>query len=187
MDKKTNQKSEATAEWYKVGWVKSAHGIKGELYIQLLSKKAEWLSDMKSFRLKPLPGSSVEPMTFSFKRVKPHKLGLIVLPEGFNNRNQSELWKGADFLIDRSIFETKEDETPYLVEFEGFEVFDVNLGLIGHVRGFMDNGAQDLLIVQKFESEEEIWIPFVDAFIVEMDKAAGVIKMDLPEGLVDAN
>lgn len=172
-------------DWYKVGWVKSAHGIKGELYIQLLSKKADWLKDLKSFQLKPLPGKG-ESQVFQFKRVKPHKVGLIVLPEGFTTRNQSEEWKGADFLIDKAILQTGEGEKPYLVEFEGFQVEDARLGVVGSVTGFMDNGAQDLLVVQSPDGKE-IMIPFVDAFIVETDKQGRLLKMDLPEGLVDAN
>lgn len=177
--------SAQSTDWYKVGWVKSAHGIKGELYIQLLSKKADWLQDLKKFQLKPLAGGG-EPRVFKFKRVKPHKVGLIVLPEGFSNRNQSEEWKGADFLIDKAILQSQDGETPYLVEYEGFRVEDVNLGFIGTVRGFMDNGAQDLLVVEA-PGGTEILIPFVDAFVLETDRPGQLLKMNLPEGLVDAN
>lgn len=178
-------RSTGQTDWYKVGWVKSAHGIKGELYIQLLSKKADWLEDLESFQLKPLPGKG-ESRVFKFKKAKPHKVGLIVLPEGFSNRNQSEEWKGADFLIDKAILQTEEGEKPYLVEFEGFQVEDARTGVVGTVKGFMDNGAQDLLVVESPEGKE-IMIPFVDAFVVETDKQARLLKMDLPEGLVDAN
>lgn len=165
--------------------MKSAHGIKGELYIQLLSKTADWLDALERFQLKPLPGKG-DAQVFSFKRVKPHKVGLIVLPQGFVNRNQSEEWKGADFLIDKAILQSDDGDAPYLVEFEGFTVEDVHLGVIGVVCGFLDNGAQDLLVVQSAEGEE-VLIPFVESFLLETNREDRVLKMDLPPGLVDAN
>ncbi len=177
--------SERQIDWYKVGWVKRAHGIKGELYIQLLSKTADWLEDLKIFQLKPLPGGREDPQVLTLKRVKPHKQGLILLPEGFSHRNQSELWKGSDFLIDKAILQTEDGEKPYLIEFEGFTVEDVRLGVVGVVEGFMDNGAQDLLLV-KPPHGEEVLIPFVDAFLLDSNKKERTLKMNLPEGLVDA-
>ena len=35
------------------------------------------------------------------------------------------------------------------------------------------------------EEGEQVLIPFVEDFIVDIDKAEGVIYMDLPAGLVD--
>lgn len=166
--------------------MKSAHGIKGELYIQLLSKKADWLEDFKVFALRPRGKPDTEIQSFNIKRVKPHKQGLILLPESFSNRNQSEEWKGADFFIDKSILATDEGESPYLVEFEGFKVKDVRLGFVGRVVRFQDNGAQDLFVVEK-EDGSEVLIPFVDPWIKELNKEAKEILMDLPEGLVDAD
>ena len=41
------------------------------------------------------------------------------------------------------------------------------------------------LIVVETEEGEQVLIPFVEDFIVDIDEAEGVIYMDLPAGLVD--
>ena len=41
------------------------------------------------------------------------------------------------------------------------------------------------LIVVETEAGEQVFIPFVEDFIVDIDEAEGVIYMDLPAGLVD--
>ncbi|MCB0408197.1 MAG: 16S rRNA processing protein RimM [Bdellovibrionales bacterium] len=169
-------------DWYPVGWVKSAHGIKGEIYVQLFSKKAEWLAELKTFQLKINDGSE---QVFLIKRVKSHKEGLILLPEGFNNRNQSEQWKKAEFLIPKDILISDDASKPFLVEVEGFEVRDSTIGVIGPIIGFQDNGAHDLLIVEK--NGNSYLIPFVDAFIQEINKEEKWILMNLPDGLFDEN
>ena len=130
------------------------------------------------FQLKPRPGSGQSTSVLSFERVRPHKQGLIILPKEWRTRNQSELWKGADFSIDRSILVTEGDETPYLVEFEGFAVEDLRLGEVGRVVGFQDNGAQDLLVVRTPE-QTDVLIPFVEAFTKKTDKTRKKLVMDL--------
>ena len=53
--------------------------------------------------------------------------------------------------------------------------------LVGTVLSLSSNGPQDLLVV----GEREFLIPFVEAFILEIDFPNRKIFMDLPEGLLD--
>jgi 16S rRNA processing protein RimM len=167
--------------WHAVGWVKDAHGLKGELYIQLFAKKADWLKDLTTFTLKNK--TSGEEKTYQSKRTKPHKLGLIIWPEEFKDRNQSEAVKGFTFLIPKEILVSPDALHPYLIEIEGFGVVDATLGAIGVVRGFEYNGAQDLLVVDY--QGREVLIPFVDELIQKFDRSNKTIQMDLPPGLLD--
>ncbi|MEO0337370.1 MAG: ribosome maturation factor RimM [Pseudomonadota bacterium] len=166
--------------FFKVGWVKEAHGLKGEVYVKLLSKSPEWLSELSEFCLEKKGSQTLHKV----KKWREHKQGLILLIEGVTDRNQSEELRGSDFCIPADLLTSEEGENPYLIEVMGFEVTDQVLGVVGQVVGFVDNGAQDLLEVKSNEGEIHL-VPFVDAFVKELDKKDKKIHMELPEGLIE--
>ena len=71
-------------------------------------------------------------------------------------------------------------------ELIGYEVRDRKAGRIGKVAGIDDNTENVLLVVEN-EVGEDVFIPFVDDFIEEIDEGENVIYTDLPEGLVNLN
>ena len=164
---------------FKAGWVRDAHGLKGELYIQLFAKRADWLNSFKEFWLETASGRQ----SFTVDRAKPHKDGLIVKSKIIIDRTQAEGLKGAAFLIPADYLKANPGETIYLKEIEGFTVQNGNVQ-IGSIVGFATNGVQDLLTVKT--NKKEILIPFVEAFIRQIDFDNRVVFMELPEGLDDA-
>ena len=172
--------SEIETKYFKVGWVKEAHGLRGEVYVKLLSKDPEWLGEFSHFAL----GSEESLSLHEAKSWKPHKQGIILSIKGITNRNQSEALKGQDFSIPRHLLQTQSDESPFLIEVLNFRVIDVRVGFVGTVVGFVDNGAQDLLEVKDDQDVVHL-IPFVDSFLVEISRDEKTIRMDLPEGLIE--
>lgn len=70
----------------------------------------------------------------------------------------------------------------FLHQILGFDLYDIGGKCLGTITGFGSNGAQDLLKVQG-EAGPEVLIPFVQAFLVNIDFDKRQVKMDLPEGL----
>lgn len=161
----------------KVGWVKDAHGLKGELYVQLLAKKADWLTSFKEFWLEDKLGKVTR---YTVERAQPHRDGLIVKPHETSDRNQTELLKGHVFHIPEDYLHAREGENIFLHEIAGFTVWNGDKE-IGKIEGFSTNGAQDLLNVRS--DTKEFYVPFVTAFIREIDRDGRRIIMDLPPGL----
>ncbi len=168
-----------------VGKVRDAHGLKGELFIVLFAKVADWLSKLETFDLirKELVDGKIEEVRHSFtvKRVKPHKNGLILNPNEMEDRTQAEGFAGATFEIPSELLVSEEGETIYLKEIEGFTVFDGKTE-VGPITGFSSNGAQDLLKVKSSGGEAEI--PFVPEMINKLDFKNKRVMMDLPQGLL---
>jgi 16S rRNA processing protein RimM len=170
-----------------VGKVRDSHGLKGELFVVTnLDKAPPWLAQFTEFTLEfkaPSEEGTHENQTkkFSVKKTRPHKKGFIVKSDEINDRNESDIFKGAQFYIEEKYLESKAGEEVYLKEVEGFKVFDKDL-LIGTIVGFSSNTAQDLLVVDA-GNDNEIQIPFVKAFVSEIDWKNKKVKMDLPEGL----
>jgi 16S rRNA processing protein RimM len=66
---------------------------------------------------------------------------------------------------------------------EGFIIMDQHKGEIGEILAVIDSTAQTLLEVEY--KGEEIYVPLVDQFVVEVDTKNKILKMDLPEGILD--
>ena len=71
----------------------------------------------------------------------------------------------------------------YFHEVIGFEVDDKRLGVVGVIQSINDSSAQPLFEVLK--GDNEILIPMIDHFLVEIDRKNKKVKMDLPEGLIE--
>jgi 16S rRNA processing protein RimM len=171
-----------TQDLRKVGKIKASHGIKGEVFLLIFSKDTSWVStNIKIY----LTQNEKDFKAFALNRVKPHKEGVIAVLEGITTRNESDLLIGQEIWVDPSVFVSKNQQSLYLVEIEGFEIIDQTAGSIGFIKGFSSNTAQDLLLVEDDDAEYEI--PFVKEFIVNINHEERIVKTNLPEGLLDIN
>ena len=169
------------AEHLKVGYIQKAHGLRGQLYLRLFSGKADWAENMKGAELSFRRGDEVRVMRLTYH--SPHKEGFIVSCEGINDRDQAEEVKGFELSIPRKWLVSAKGESIYLQEIEGFELFDEKLGWIGVIEGFSHSGAQDLLEVSH-EGQTRL-VPIVAELISELDFPNRILRMNLPEGLLE--
>lgn len=172
-----------------IGKIKDAHGLRGELYVLVFSGDISWLDDIEQIAL----SSETQKLTLTSLTIvstKPYKDGFILKSKEISDRTQAESIRGALVSIDEDYLVAEEGETIYLSEIESFEVF-VDDKCIGKIVGFSSNGAQDILEVEPSEinegSSKVYEIPFVDAFVKEIDHDAQKIYLTLPEGLLEIN
>ncbi len=162
----------------KVGKIKDAHGLKGEVYVLVFSQDTSWSEKLSVVYLES-PENEIIP--YQVAHCKPHKDGLILKFESVNDRNQSEALKGWSFLIPDEILVSSEGETIYLKEVLNFQVL-LKDQFVGYVKAFSSNGMQDLLIIQHDDHNFEV--PFVSDFILKIDFKAQKLFMNFPEGLM---
>jgi 16S rRNA processing protein RimM len=102
------------------------------------------------------------------------------------DRNVAEALKGAAVFIPQSRFPTLSDDEFYWTELIGLEVENLQGEHLGTVSDMMSNGPQSILRIQPAASADahpevaaqERLIPFVEAFIIKVDKAAKKITVD---------
>ena len=169
--------------WTKIGKVKDAHSLKGDVYILVFSKDISWLKDVDSFAL-AMPDKENDKTIYEIERIKAFKDGVMIKPKGVDDRNQSEALKGRLFYLPEELFESDEGDTIYLKEILGFQVVDQDGKDIGKIVEFSSNTMQDILVVE-MATGKKVEIPFVDAFIIEIKFEEKILEMDLPEGLLD--
>jgi 16S rRNA processing protein RimM len=165
-----------------VGWVKQAHGLRGELFVQLYAKKADWLSDLNNISLLGPGDSSLK--TWDVEFCRPHKDGLILKVKGISDRNVSETMRRSGVYIAEDLLKADAGEAPFLAQVLGFDVVDREGVILGKIVGFGTNGAQDLLQLKR-ENGVEALVPFVEAYLQNIDFDKHQVKMDLPPGLLE--
>jgi 16S rRNA processing protein RimM len=171
------------SKWKKVGKIKDAHGLRGDLHVLVFSKDASWAEDLKIAALGVTEDEKAL-KTYSIEKWKPFKEGLLLKFENVPDRTAAEKLKGQLFFIPEELLTSEEGETIYLSEIEGFEVIDHQGVKLGKIVGFSNNQAQDLLVVEKV-SGGQAEIPFVEDFIVDINFENRQVQMDLPEGIWD--
>lgn len=163
-----------------VGWVPSAHGLRGEIFVRLYAGESDWHEDAESLSL--LLANSTALKAFTIHKATPHKDGLIVKFNEICDRNQAEAVAKSGVYIEESLLQSDEGEPVFLKQLEGFEVVDKEGNSLGRITGFASNGPQDLLQVKTAAGKEAL-VPLVDDFLVHIDFDKQQVTMDLPPGL----
>jgi len=179
------------ADAVELGRIQDAWGIKGWVRIQPHSADTDALFASQDWFLQPPEARFARGFSaFSgcvavrVAELKAHADGLVARLEGVADRNGAEALKGSRISLPRSAFpETPEGEY-YWVDLIGLEVFNregVNLGV---VRDLMATGPTSVLVLEYpvvedgVEKTAERMIPFVSAYIDEVDRQARRIVAD---------
>jgi 16S rRNA processing protein RimM len=156
----------STTDLLKVGRVTKAHGLRGEVVVQLWTDLTE--------RLDPGSVLNTPDGDLTVEGARPFQDRWIVQFEGINDRSQAERLRGTEL-------EAESVEIPgklWVHELVGAIVFDVDGKELGAVSAVEANPASDLLVL-----ETGGLIPL--RFMTQSDAAAGTLVVDIPEGLLD--
>lgn len=175
------------SKWRKVGKIKTAQGLRGDVWVLVFSGIADWSDRLEecglaSEDLETTPQVNLK--KYAVQKVKWHREGLVVKLAGVDDRNHSESLLNQFFYVSSEILVAQKGETLFLAEIEGFQVLQGG-ETIGTIVGFSSNGPQDLLVVAGPSQTYEI--PFVEAFLEKVDFQGKLVRMHLPEGLLEVN
>ena len=177
--------SPKNTSFVKAGFVRKAHGVKGEVLLSL--DAGYWPPSAGAVYLKKRSKvRSGQNILFDKKDLKAwpvlsarsSALGVIVQLKGLENRNSAQAEAGCEVYLQSCHFQSKKGESFYLSELLGFRVYqsEQQLGFIDH---FLSHSHQDLLAVKSL-SQEIIEIPFVSAYIESVDFNKKTLKLKLP-------
>jgi 16S rRNA processing protein RimM len=166
-----------------VGRILDAWGIKGGLRVQAYSADADALFNAKHWYLKstgPKPGQ----VLLAVRSVREQGEGIVAMAEGVDDRNAAEALRGHEIHVARSEFPRTPDGEYYWVDLIGLDVVNRESQPLGRVIGLIDTGPHCVLrilpagIVEPAKPDQERLIPFVEAFVDDVDLAAKLIKVD---------
>ena len=160
-----------------VGYIAGAYGLKGWVRIKPYSSEADALLHAKTWWLDKPDMHDVTMM-----QSKSHSGDVVAQLMGVADRDAAEALKGTAVQIARSHFPALSDDEFYWVDLIGLAVENLQGEQLGNVSDMMDNGAHPILRVAVAstdgQSSNELLIPFVDQFVITVDRAAKKITVD---------
>ena len=156
------------------------HGLKGEIVAELLTDFPERFEDVDELILISPAGNrglaQLEGHRFQKDRV-------VLKLAGYDDVDRAKELVGYDFAVPESDRVPLEEDEFYDWELEGCTV-RVGDQSIGEVHSVMRTGGAAVLVVGNDSGGEQL-VPLAAEIVVSIDKAARVILIDPPEGLLD--
>jgi len=170
-----------------VGRVAKAHGITGELVVEVRTDDPEQrFASGKRLRLKaPRGEGGRQAPEVIVESARPHGARLLVRLRGVADRDSADALRGHLFVVDSAELPPIEDPDEfYDHQLEGLAVRTVDGREVGSVAEVLHTAAGELLSVRASEGGE-VLVPFVSAIVTSVSLADGVIEIDPPEGLLE--
>ena len=173
-------------EWLIVGLITSCHGINGQVKIKSLSDFDErflkpgirWLQNDNE------PPSKIV-LTSGYKQ--PGKEIFIIKLQGINTRNQAEDLKKYKILVKPNKLPKLKKEEFHFLELVNLQVKTLEndeLKIIGKVLN-LENEKNNLLVIELFENQKKVLIPFVKEIVPLVDIKNNFLIINPPNGLLE--
>ena len=166
-------------EVYKIGIINKPHGIHGELSFTF---DDDIFDRVDADYIVCLMDGILVPFFIESYRFRSDSSALIKL-EGVDNEQQARRFTNTEVYFPKKHVEGTEDEDLTWAYFTGFIIKDVKEGEIGKVTDVDDSTINTLFVVDR--DGKELLIPAQEDFIVNLDREARIITMDLPSGLIE--
>jgi 16S rRNA processing protein RimM len=159
-----------------VGFLRRAHGVRGEIIMDLHTDFPERLQKGKELFV----GQAHTPMTLNGAR--PHAKGMLVSFMGIANPEDAGQLRNQWVYVKATDVPRLPEGKLYQHELIGFQVVDENETPLGELVEIIETGANDVYVVRN-ESGKEILLPAISSVVLETDPARRVMRVHVLEGL----
>lgn len=168
-------------ESFRLGSVAKAHALAGELVFAFTpSEDPEEYEDLAEIWLGQ--GDRLVAYEIESFRPQPNSRALVKL-KGVDSIEAARQLAGAELWVPLEEMPELEEGDFYLHEVLGFRVVDEKSGELGQVADMYTSKAHPLLVM--LYQGKEVLIPIVPEVLVEIVKSEKIIRVRLPEGLLD--
>ncbi|WP_407483576.1 ribosome maturation factor RimM [Elizabethkingia meningoseptica] len=164
---------------YFLGVITRRHGLSGNVILKMDTDQPEFYSKMESMFIE-INGLLVPFFVEKISWSKGDALNIL-----FKNSNETLI----DQIIGKSVYQPLSTlpelsgKQFYYHEVVGYEIKDTEGVSFGLIRSVNDQTAQHYFILVL--NEKEIVVPMIKDWILDVDREAKVITMQLPDGLLD--
>jgi len=164
-----------------IGRISRPHGVRGEVVVEPETDRPERFAEGSSFELTSAAGA--RRLTVSHARQGRH--GWIVRFAEVTDRDAASALRGERLEVPRSVVPPAPTGSYYVFELIGATAVDRTAGALGTVVDAIESPAGWLLEVED-GSGRRVTLPFVERFLLGVDRETRRIDWDLPEGLIEA-
>mgnify|MGYP000845511912 CR=1 FL=1 len=166
-----------------VGRILGAFGVKGWIKIQPFSFDASALAASKTWWLQlERPGTPAR-QALKVLALRDHGEGLVAQLEGVEDRDGAERLRGGLLSVPRAAFPKTPDGEYYWLDLIGLQVVNTEGQDLGKVIDLIDTGPHCVFRIappgiEQPSPKQERLIPFVGAYVLDVDLAGKQIRVD---------
>jgi 16S rRNA processing protein RimM len=160
-----------------VGFLRRAHGVRGEMIMDLHTDFPERLRTGR----KLFVGEEYKQMTVA--SVRPHARGMLVKFKGIETPEDVTEFRNQWVYVKAADVPALPEGQIYQHELMGFKVVDESDHSLGELVEIIETGANDVYVV-KDESGKEILLPAIPSVILNIDSESRLMRVHLLDGLV---
>lgn len=155
-----------------MGHVSAPFGVKGWVKVQPYTETVDALLDYPVWWL-DVGGQWRE---CQIAQAEAHHKTVAAKLEGYDDRDRAEDLKGCRVAVTREAMPEAGEGEYYCADLIGLQVVNREGVLLGRVARLLETGANDVLVVDGGSGER--LIPFVGAYIDQVDIAGGMLRVD---------
>lgn len=159
-----------------VGFLRRAHGVRGEIIMDLHTDFPERLRSGR----KLFVGEGHQLMTLEGAR--PHAKGMLVKFKGIETPEDAGQMRNQWVYVLTSDVPSLPEGRLYKHELFGFQVVDENQNPLGELVEIIETGANDVYVVRD-QAGKEILLPAISSVVLETDTSRRIMRVHLLEGL----
>ena len=167
-------------EFVTIAKIVKPRGLRGELVADLLTDFPERFEKLEKV-VGVLPDGTRRDLIIEDFWFQKHRV--VIRFDGIDSIEEAEPLRNTDICVPESESVELDDDEYFDWQLEGCEVRTTEGKPIGKVREIMRTGGTENLVVDG--DGREYLIPFAGAICTEVDVEAKLIRVDLPEGLLE--
>jgi 16S rRNA processing protein RimM len=164
-----------------IGRVGRAHGLKGELRVELFFADSDALEHVDELWLSPKPETSEGAKSHEIEAARPVPKAYLVKLAGVGDRNAAEALRGSIVWVPRSALAADEGEY-FLVDLVGAKVTSPE-GELGTVIEIATHPSVDAIVIKTLDGRT-VEQPLLDEWIQRVSVDERVIELSSLDGLI---
>lgn len=165
--------------YIQIGQIYREHGVKGLLKAYIYSQSDDNLFEGQKMIIEK-DGKEIAAELTDISTVGRY---FLLKFDCFSQPEQIQDWRKAGIYIAKGDLQRDEDDDLYDFEWEGFEIRDQQDKRVGEVQRIVYSPMAQFEV--ELENEEWVLIPYVEDWFLDVNKDKKVLKIELPEGLVE--
>ena len=165
-----------------IGHVSRAHGLKGELRVELFFDGSDALDQVDELWLAPQAETPGDAHRHVIQEARPVPRAYLVKLEGLVERNAAEALRGSTVWVARAALPASDDSEYYLVDLIGAKVVGPE-GEVGTVTEIATHPSIDALVI-KTPDGRTLEQPLVQDWIARVSVADKLVELSTLEGLI---
>lgn len=166
-------------EVFKIGVINKPHGVKGEVSFTFTDDIFDRVEDCDYLVL--LLDGILVPFFIEEYRFRSDNVALVKF-EGIDSTEKARTLTNVEVYYPVKFMDDQEEISSWNY-FIGFRVEDVHHGCLGTVVDVDDATMNVLFVIEN--GDEEVLLPAHEEFILDIDRKKKILKVDIPDGLLD--